>query len=138
MVATSNRKPSELYKNGIQRSSFLPFIDDLQQRCYAHDLASGTDYRTINALDASGGTYMSPLNESVRSRAKEVCKKSALSPKALLLRCGSVLLPVEDVPAVRRGCDGLSSLRRDAPPVLSDTSGALRHLRCFQGFETPR
>ena len=33
MVATSNRHPSELYLNGIQRETFLPFIDDLTSRC---------------------------------------------------------------------------------------------------------
>ena len=44
----SSRHPDELYKNGIQRSSFLPCIDLLKEHFEVTDLDSGTGmYYTV-------------------------------------------------------------------------------------------
>jgi len=59
MVMTSNRHPSDLYKNGIQRSSFLPAIDILNNDFKVTDLDSGTDYRRIPR--ALSKVYYDPL-----------------------------------------------------------------------------
>jgi cell division protein ZapE len=45
IVATSNRVPEDLYRNGLNRQLFLPFIDLLRARMLVVELESPTDYR---------------------------------------------------------------------------------------------
>jgi protein AFG1 len=58
-VFTSNRPPRELYKDGLNRGSFLPFIDLLQERCYVHNMSSGTDHRLAGTVADS---YLHPID----------------------------------------------------------------------------
>lgn len=61
VVATSNRAPEELYKDGVQRDRFLPFIDLLNQQCPSLMIDSGIDYRFGGVKGAK--TYFTPNNK---------------------------------------------------------------------------
>ena len=45
LAITSNRAPEDLYKNGINRQLFLPFIDIIRERCAVVQTAGARDWR---------------------------------------------------------------------------------------------
>lgn len=70
IVATSNSAPSELYKNGLKRDNFLPFIALIGEQLDVLELVSPEDYRELDAraeaLPANLALYLSPLGEPAR------------------------------------------------------------------------
>ena len=61
IVATSNRPPEDLYKDGLNRNLFLPFISFLQRNFDVFKFTAGVDYRQIGLT--SKKRFFSPINE---------------------------------------------------------------------------
>jgi cell division protein ZapE len=59
VVTTTNFAPDDLYKGGLQRERFLPFIGLLKERLDCLELASPTDYRLARLKQMR--VYHSPL-----------------------------------------------------------------------------
>ena len=58
LVATSNAHPRDLYKDGLQRSRFIPAIEALEAHTDIVELDGGTDYRL--RVFEKAGTYFVP------------------------------------------------------------------------------
>jgi cell division protein ZapE len=91
VVATSNVPPRELYKDGLNRQLFVPFIDLIEERMDVVELAAARDYRLEKLagkplyftpadaragsamdslwLELSGGRPGAPLTLDVKGRA---------------------------------------------------------------------
>jgi cell division protein ZapE len=64
LIATSNVEPVNLYKNGLQRSRFLPAIDQIYAHCDIHEIDSGQDFRLRTLQQAK--LYHHPLGDKAQ------------------------------------------------------------------------
>lgn len=70
VVTTSNRIPSDLYKDGLNRQLFLPFIALLKTQMVVWELASDTDYRQGRLGGAQ--VYFHPHTPEVQTRLEAI------------------------------------------------------------------
>jgi len=77
LVATSNTRPDDLYRDGLQRQRFLPAIDALNRHTQVVELEGDTDYRLKLLQEA--GTYLTPDDEPARARLREFFRESVSS-----------------------------------------------------------
>ena len=70
IVTTSNRPPHDLYKDGLNREHFLPFIDLINERLDVLPLNGPVDYR----LDRLAGiaSWHTPLGDDATAQVREV------------------------------------------------------------------
>ncbi|XP_011503008.1 PREDICTED: putative ATPase N2B [Ceratosolen solmsi marchali] len=104
VIATSNRSPDDLYKNGLQRGHFIPFIQVLKDHCKIISLDSGIDYRAKTASGKEKHYFIkgqeadkeiekifkylcSMENDTVRSRLFNIKGRNVLFNKT----CGQVM-----------------------------------------------
>lgn len=73
VVATSNVDPKDLYKDGLNRQLFMPFIDLLAKKVEVVKLDSPTDYRLEKLAGAP--VYVSPLGPKADEQVEDLWRR---------------------------------------------------------------
>ena len=70
IILTSNIKISDLYKDGLQRDQFKPFIDIMKKNSIEHELIIEDDYR--KSKDNKRQRFFSPLNKETNFKMNKL------------------------------------------------------------------
>ena len=73
IVTTSNLAPDQLYRNGLNRQLFLPFIDLIKTRLDVISLDSPTDYR-LGRVKAHE-TFLTPISAQTDARLQDLWQR---------------------------------------------------------------
>ncbi|SEW39625.1 cell division protein ZapE [Cognatiyoonia koreensis] len=94
IVTTSNRVPDDLYKDGLNRDLFLPFIALIKDQLVVHHLTSEQDYRQGRLSGTK--RYFTPINAESRAAIDDVWHDLAhgnCAPLTLRVKGREVVFP---------------------------------------------
>jgi cell division protein ZapE len=80
VVATSNVEPDSLYRNGLNRALFLPFVAQLRGHMSVLSLQAKTDYRREKI--GAGALYFCPADKYAECEIDKIWQRLTLSHKA--------------------------------------------------------
>ena len=131
MVITSNRHPTELYLNGIQRSSFLPTIDLLLEHLEIINLDNSIDYRVLKGYDPLK-VYLYPLNDETNKKIDLIWNTiSKVNNDAAIPTILNFLGRKLEIPQTIKGY-----ARIDFPLVCTQPASATDYLEIVKKFHT--
>ena len=108
VVTTSNRAPSDLYKNGLNRQLFLPFIKLIEDRLAVHHLFTDVDYRQDRLKGRP--TWFSPADAAADAAMDAIwadLTEGVEAPLTLIVQTREVTLPRFHNGAARASFDDL-------------------------------
>ena len=80
LIISSNTKINDLYKNGLQREQFLPFISIITKHSLEHELLIEEDYRTLGSTRLE--RFFHPLNENTNFKLNKLFRKLTKEKKS--------------------------------------------------------
>ena len=88
ILFSSNIKINDLYKDGLQRDQFLPFIKIIKNKCYQKNLIIEEDYR--KSQNKRNERFFYPLNEKTNFKVnkyfRKITKNLTLKEKVLTIK----------------------------------------------------
>ena len=88
VLISSNIKINDLYKDGLQREQFIPFIEVISNFCVEHELIINLDYRKFEIYKLERFFY--PINDLTFFQAssffREISKRKTNKPKKIIIK----------------------------------------------------
>jgi cell division protein ZapE len=99
LVATSNTRPAELYKDGLQRQRFLPAIKLIKQHTDVLEMGGRTDYRLRRLTQA--GTYVKSNAPDTPQRLQALFTELA-DGEEVSASSGTIEIEGRSIPVIRQ------------------------------------